>query len=151
MRLSEADIEFCAKLGLSGGHDIDDDQPRFIHLTWPHDMGAGALCETPRLWGSFQLQDEEDVTCDRCRAMLAELRTKDPMLLGVIGALASRVAALREVAFHAREVIWAEDHPESAASLKGFDPNRDLRVALDREHEGFVAQRSFPKTPKLES
>jgi hypothetical protein len=130
--LTEEETKFCDALGMSVGHDVDDDLPQGTHICWPHNLWWGALCRTERLWGSGIGWDQE-VMCDGCLRKLPALMRRDAELLDGIGRLAASVASLSSVYFAAAEFTWALDHPDEYAQVQKSceRPTSEARTELD--------------------
>jgi hypothetical protein len=85
--LTAAEIAYCKARHLQHGADVDDDQPRYLHVVrcMPTE-DARALCKTDRLWfygyfgalrgnGSYVPEDDR-VTCAECLSLFDALRSR---------------------------------------------------------------------------
>lgn len=142
--LTEEEIKFCDRLGLSFGVDVDDDLPQGAHVCWPHSLWWGALCRTERLWGSGMGWDGK-ITCSECLRKLPSLMRRDPELLDGIGRLNATTSSLSSVYFAAAEFMWALDHPDEYAKVQKScerpmsEARTELDDAIQREGERWAA------------
>ena len=149
--LTLEELTFCLQTGLEHGFDVDDNEHQFQHICWPGVSGLGSLCQSDRLWGRGPFgtgntlwAPDWRVDCESCLSRFEDLKSKDPLLLAVIGRLAAVSRSLHEVDLAATNFLWVQDHPEQARELPSTQ--NSYRNELDVRMDSSMAEltKKFP-------